>query len=156
MTPSRKSKHLRTRQGPLDRKEARTDPKQRPEQSNQEKIAWGFQLLDQGGSWGVKAMNQDWEIEILPKLRDFESMTWQEILSASGGRTRGNNSHSITVNKLSEDAKKRLEEINLDDVDSLFSLRLTGKRRLYGIREGRVLKLIWYDPEHKICPVYPN
>ena len=156
MTPSKKSKHLRVAQSPVNRKEARTDPKQRPDKSNQEKIAWGFQLLDQGGCWGVKAMSQDWEMEILPKLRQFESMTWQEILSASGGKAKGNNSHSVEVNKLSKDTRKRLEEINLDDVDSLFSLRLTGKKRLYGIRDGRVLKLIWYDRDHKIYPIFPS
>ena len=103
-------------------------------------------------------MNEDWQVEILPKLRMFESMTWQEILSASGAKKkgRGNHHHSVAVEKLSKDAQKRLKEIKLDDVESLFSLRLTGRKRLYGIRDGRVFKFIWYDREHEVYLSSPN
>ena len=98
-----------------------------------------------------------WWNEILPKLQHFESMTWAEIMQAAGGRGRGNNSHFVQVGKLTRQAKARLTEIGQDDVSELFSLRLTGTTRIYGIRDRRALKLLWYDPHHgtNARAVYP-
>jgi len=39
-----------------------------------------------------------------------------------------------------------------DAVEDLFSLRLTGKKRLWGIRDRHVFKVFWWDPEHGVCP----
>lgn len=75
-------------------------------------------------------------------------MTWAEISQVAGDRRRGNNHHHIGVEDLTREAQKRLSEINQDDVDGIFSFRLAGRKRIYGIREGRVLKLLWYDPFH--------
>ena len=86
--------------------------------------------------------------DILPKLRDFESMTWAEIMRAAGGRARGSNSHFVEVRNLTGHAKQRLAEIGQDDVSELFSLRLSATVRIYGIRDRRALKLLWYDPHH--------
>ncbi len=122
---------------------------------NKETPAWQLHLLDKDGDWGWKSVGRErWEKEILPKLSQHETMTWDEILRASGGKGkgRGNNSHSIQVNNIIKSAQKRLMEIQQDDVDVLFSLRLRGKFRIWGIRDGRVLKVIWFDFEHEICP----
>lgn len=84
-------------------------------------------------------------------------MTWAEIMQASGGRVRGNNSHPVRVEKLTRQAKARLAEIRQEDVSELFSLRLTAITRIYGVRDGRALKLLWYDPYHGMNAqaVYP-
>lgn len=67
-----------------------------------EKPAWTFELIyriseDQEISkcWGIKKMIEDFEEHILPKLVSYESMTWQKIIDASGGRTVGTNSHFV-------------------------------------------------------------
>ena len=98
-----------------------------------------------------------WWTEILPKLQNFESMTWAQILQAIGGRAKGNNSHFVSVERLTRQAKDRLAEIGQDDVSELFSLRLTGTTRIYGIRDRRALKLLWYDQHHGMNAraVYP-
>ncbi|MDP9932536.1 hypothetical protein J2X92_004791 [Variovorax paradoxus] len=75
-------------------------------------------------------------------------MTWAEIQSATGGRKEGNNNHFVPVAKMPKEAQDRLIELRLDDIDDLFSLRLQNALRLYGIRDGRVLRLIWHDPHH--------
>ena len=114
--------------------------------------------MDQGGAWGCRSIPVwVWWNEILPKLQHFESMTWAEIMQAAGGRARGNNSHFVQVGKLTRQAKARLAEIGQDDVSELFSLRLTGTTRIYGIRDRRALKLLWYDPHHgtNARAVYP-
>ena len=75
-------------------------------------------------------------------------MTWAQLTQASGAKRHGTNSHFIPRNRLSSDAQRRLSEIGQSDIDGMFSLRLTGTTRIYGIRNGRALKLIWYDGDH--------
>ena len=114
---------------------------------------WQIGRIDGGGIWGWRTIGKGrWEKEILPKLCNFESMTWAGIEEASGGRKSGNNSHFVNVDTLSRAAKKRLRDIEMDDIDQLFSLRLAGKIRLYGKRIGRVFQIIWFDFNHEICP----
>ena len=87
----------------------------------------------------------------MPKLRDFETMTWAQIKRAAGGRRYGTNHHSLSIaDDLGDGATVRARELRLG-VDELFSLRLTGKRRLIGIRSGRHFKVLWYDPEHEVA-----
>ena len=85
---------------------------------------------------------------IRKKLSDFESMTWNEILVY--GRDQN---HPVRVDKLLPGARKRLTELRLEDIDQLVSLRLSGSERIYGILQGSILLLLWWDPDHAIYPV---
>lgn len=86
-------------------------------------------------------------LEIQKKLGHFETMTWFEILVKAKKQY-----HSVPVTDLTKAARDRLEEIGLDDVDRLISLRLSGQERVWGVLYDHVLSLIWWDPEHQICP----
>ncbi len=44
-------------------------------------------------------------------------------------------------------------DLPYEDVDELFSLRMTGKIRVYGIAIEQQLNLLWYDPKHEIFPI---
>jgi len=83
--------------------------------------------------------------DIRDKLANFETMTWSKIL-------RGSQNHAILRVDLCQDAQKRLRALKLDDIDSLISLRLSGTERIFGILERGVLRVLWWDPEHRICP----
>ena len=63
-----------------------------------------------------------------------------------------NGSHHIPVSRIIPQARKRLEEIHQADIDDLYSLRLTGVQRIIGIRDRNNLKILWWDPEHEVCP----
>ncbi len=67
-------------------------------------------------------------------------------------RAEDNGSHLVDVDNLASDAKKRLREIGQDDLDQLYSLRISGKKRIWGIREGYLLWFLWWDPFHSVCP----
>jgi len=56
------------------------------------------------------------------KAKNFESMTWQEVIDASGGRREGggNNSHEVPVENLIPEARKRLKELNYNDLTLFF------------------------------------
>jgi len=45
----------------------------------------------------------------------------------------------------------------MDDIDTIVSLRVNATIRLYGIRDGHALQILWYDPWHdsKDMAVYP-
>ena len=147
--PRQRQKKATAAKVPAGGKNARTSPSGDPRLYDIETVVWHLGILDSDGPWGWgHVRRQVWWEEIWPKLRDFESMTWNEILQASGGRASGNNSHPVEVEGLTKKARNRLAEIKQDDVPQLFSLRLSGRSRVYGIRDRRVLKLLWYDPDH--------
>jgi hypothetical protein len=83
--------------------------------------------------------------DIQGKLRSFESMTWGEILN-------GTQNHLVPVNRLCNKAQERLSELRQDDLENMLSMRLSGKERVWGILSEGVCTLIWWDPEHEICP----
>lgn len=125
-----------------------------PESHRKEKPNWQVGTLDLEAAWTFKSLSKDdWWSDVFPKLKSFETMTWQEILSQTGGPTHGTNSHLVSVEKLMPEARRRLTDLRLwEDLEELLSLRLTGKRRVWGILVGHTLKLLWYDPEHEVCP----
>lgn len=111
---------------------------------------WRFNKYDkEHQKWCLH--NKDFYSELMSKLIAFESMTWHQIEAASGGRSNGTNNHFILVSDLVKEAQKRLEELHLY-YDELFSLRLSGKERLFGILEDGVYHILWYDANHEICP----
>jgi hypothetical protein len=82
---------------------------------------------------------------VVDRLKHFESMTWVEILRTG--------SHRINASDLGKPARDRLVEIRQDDVDYLVSLRIDGPGRMWGILDERVLRILWWDPEHDVYPV---
>ena len=113
-----------------------------------EKPAWTVDLFDEEGPWGREKLGSDdvlWE-KILPKLRSYESMKWKEIDADH------DYNHPVAVSRTIRAARRRLEELNLDDQDELYRLRMNGRARLWGIRERHILRVLWWDPDHEICP----
>ncbi|MBH1943152.1 hypothetical protein I5L01_02795 [Erythrobacter sp. YJ-T3-07] len=112
---------------------------------------WRFSDFDWESSWGYESC-----LDSAAKLRghieqhlsSFETMTWGEILKATGGRRQGNNSHAISRDKFKPDVEARLRQRNVL-ADTLFSLRLDAGTRVYGVREGSCLRLVFFDPYHK-------
>ena len=129
-----------------------------PEIFDNTTICWQLGKIDWDGPWGNSSTNDlNFKEFIKGWISNFETMTWAEIFKASGGRSRGNNHHPINVSKLSVTAKKRLKDIKQADIDSVVSLRIDSRKRLYGIRDGRAMQLLWYDPWHDkpskaVCP----
>lgn len=119
-----------------------------PSVFNEMSPAWGFCKIDMCGKWGWgKITQEELKDKLLPRLKHYETMQWQDFTSDRPG-----SSHNIPLENIVREARNRLKEINQDDVDELFSLVITGERRVWGIKSGRVLNLLWWDPKHEICP----
>lgn len=113
---------------------------------NSSRFRWKTTIADLDGEWGwnkieIKLLFR----EIIPKLQNYETMTWGEI--------EGKDSHFIGVGKCSKEARKRLEELELDDLEELFSLRMSGRRRIWGRLQSSIFDILWWDPEHQVYPI---
>jgi hypothetical protein len=97
---------------------------------------FGWHILDAGIMHFIRS-----------KLSNFETMTWDDILIKAKKQN-----HTVTVGDLCSKAQKRLKDLKLDDIDGLVSLRLTGKQRVWGIFGEGVMTLLWWDPDHGVCP----
>lgn len=121
-----------------------------PESFFDKSPVWSFKLLDNNyKKWGFVHAENLYET-VITKLKELEGQTWSEILGANGGRKYGTNNHFENVSKLIPEAQKRWKELKLDEYDRVFSLRLTGTHRLYGILLDGVFKVIWLDLNHEI------
>lgn len=116
---------------------------------------WSFAKLDAYHSeWGVQP-NSRLLAELLIRFQSWEASTWGEILTYTGGRRDNTQSHSIPVSLLCPEARARLRHLNLDSYDELYSLAITGRRRVWGImiEETGTFQMLWYDANHAIYPL---
>ena len=108
-------------------------------------LAWRFNAVDKGGPFAWSNLTcSDMHKNVIENLADFETMD-QVALQERG-------CHDIAIGNLCEKARERLLELNLDDLDDLFSLRLDGKKRVFCIRRPTYMRVLWWDPEHAVCP----
>lgn len=112
---------------------------------------------DHGCEWAWGPELSIWK-DVLHYLADFSAKTWAEIeAERTGGRNRHRKHHSMDIVKLPSMAQARLLAHMGDDApDSLFRFRLSGKGRLWGIRDGAIFHVLWYDPLHRVYPTDPN
>lgn len=106
--------------------------------------SWGFAACDLEGPWGFckERLEQEFWMTIFPKLREFETMTWGEILLK--GKKQN---HSIEVEALNKVARDRLTQLGIE-AEAVYSLRLNGTIRLYGFMTGPVYSILWFDNKH--------
>lgn len=107
------------------------------------RLEFKTEQMDFEGLWGWNNFESDELQGLLNKIFEMQKLTWQ-LLYQKG-------SHLVRVMDLDSKAQKRLREIGKDDLDELYSLRLTGQRRVWGIKERAIFWLLWWDPKHTVC-----
>jgi hypothetical protein len=100
--------------------------------------------MDLDGPWGWKRFESHYIQDLMQRFFESQKITWQDTIK--------NGSHFVNISKLIPEAQKRLTQIKKDDLDELFSFRVSGKKRVWGIREGRLFWILWWDPNHEVCP----
>lgn len=121
------------------------EPRSRAVSTQGDYPRWSFTRIDWNGPWCPKALGAHKLLEVVNKLTQFEGRTWGDIES-------DRRNHAVETASVGKAAQARLVEIRQDDVASLFSLRLSGRERVWGIREGALFRLLWWDPEHSVYP----
>lgn len=85
---------------------------------------------------------------VLGRMRDFESQTWNEILVVAKDRN-----HEVFVSELSKDAQRILGIIQVG-LEKIVSLRFSNLERMFGKIDpetGAFSVLLW-DPKHSVYP----
>jgi hypothetical protein len=109
-----------------------------------EALSWRVNDMDLGGPWGWHLADEKVLRLVREKLGSFETMTWGELL--------GDKHKPIPVEHLCPKARARLVDIERDDIPELGELRVGNKPRIWGWLQGDVMHLLWWDPEHEVCP----
>ena len=106
--------------------------------------AWRIGQMEFCDPYGWHVLTTEQWMFVHEKLKNFETMTLNEIL--------GRLNHPVSWDSLVKEVRDRLTERHLDDIEELLSLRVMGAGRIWGILEHNVVILLFWDPEHAICP----
>ncbi|MGD9736426.1 MAG: hypothetical protein AB7V58_12610 [Solirubrobacterales bacterium] len=130
---------------------AKVKPQKRPKRaifgkptSEDPTVIWGLSYVDLGGKWGWARIDVNVLSHVLNFMHNLEGMLPVEVFGPRHKR--------IEIDSLCPEAKKRLTEIELDDLDALWELHVTGLERIWGHRVGHVFYPVWWDPLHEVCP----
>lgn len=61
--------------------------------------------------------------------------------------------HTLSPNEISKEARRRLEQIKLDDIDTIYSFRIQKPERLWCWRLENLMVVLWWDPTHQVYPI---
>jgi len=106
--------------------------------------SWKFSKMDIGHiKWSFIKNDCFSKMDIIKRLSDFEKQQWKDII--------GERNHFIEIHHLTKEAQNRLTELGLH-YESIFSLTINSRERIFGIMDDGALFLLWYDEKHEICP----
>ena len=139
---AKKNRKIRETHNPKKSKEVRPSKKT---STQEKKLVWEVTKIDKDGKWGWNNLSCAKFLKLLwKKMRNFETMTWSEIL--------GSKHHMISVKDIIKPAQDRLRELDHDDQDELVSFRVSGSERIWAIRSEESSFILWWDPNHEIYP----
>jgi hypothetical protein len=130
---------------------AKVEPAKRPRRlpagrptSENPTVIWGTSYVDLGGPWGWGRIAVGALRHVLEFMNNLEACRPGEVFGAR---------HKlIPLGSLCSEAQSRLAELELDDLDGLWELRVSGRERIWGHRDDHVFYPIWWDPHHEVCP----
>ena len=98
---------------------------------------------DEEWGWGQVTI-RDFFRKILPRLQEYEKWTWSEIFNRDS-------CHYWDIYNMPTKARNKLKE-KYPQHDAFHQIDMEQPCRLLGWRDRNILFLIWYDPNHTICP----
>lgn len=120
------------------------EPKGQPSTSDKNHIRWCFEFFD-NKHWHDDTYSHESFYNIAKKLRSYQGLTWGDIKKKD---------HPVKISDIIKEAQDELIHLKQDDADQLWRLELTGLQRLWGIRFQDIFRVLWWDPQHKICPSF--
>lgn len=104
-------------------------------------LSWRFSHRDMGGPFGWATVSDSELTDVLGKLVEFETKTWDQLHAAR--------CHPMSISVLEKPARDRLTELDLDDYDNLMSFHLSGPKRIWCVADGNLMRVLWWDPDHQ-------
>ena len=109
-------------------------------------LSWRLSSADIDGPFSCSQFTPDDFKLLWDRLRAFEKMNVSQFRTA-------NSFHRVPTANITRIAKERLNKLKLDDIDIVYSFRITGTCRLWCMRHENILSVLWWDREHKVYPV---
>jgi hypothetical protein len=102
-------------------------------------------------SWVFKPDGED-ASELFEFMCQMAELTWREIEGQRSGAHRKH--HDQPIASIAPKARGYIAKQKLDETfgDTIFRFRLSGKKRLWGFRDGHVFYVVWWDAKHRVCP----
>lgn len=108
-------------------------------------LVWKMASVDCGGPWSWDQLQcSEFLKDVWEKMRHFETMTWDSM--------NREQHHMVSVSSMIPRAQKRLRQLGRDQLQFLASFRFNGKKRIWAHRTGNEFWLLWWDPNHEVCP----
>jgi hypothetical protein len=107
---------------------------------------WRLQKLQLIDPYGWHNLTAAQLLYVREKLIEFEAKDWNQIFVAEKWRN-----HSIPVEQFDCPKARNWMTRHLPDQDELWTLRLSGAERIWGILREGVFHLLFWDPNHQIC-----
>ena len=108
-------------------------------------LAWRFSSADLDGPFSCGDLSHLAFKALWERLRAFERMNIAQLRDAGS-------LHSPRTVELAKAAKRRLQQIKLDDVDVLYSFHITGACRLWCMKHENLMSILWWDEHHEVYP----
>lgn len=103
-------------------------------------------MADWDGEWGLGNFMSHHGKAVFEKLREWEKLSTGELFNMPGNKP-------IPVHKIVTRAQTRIKDLRREEhADNLWELRLTGTQRFWGFRYGCLFYVLWWDPDHLVCP----
>lgn len=106
-------------------------------------VAWRFSNADHDGPFRCDSLSHEEFTSLWERLRAFERMNVAQLRNAQSY-------HSTPTANLAKNAKDRLEQLRLDDIDTLYSFRITQTCRLWCIKHENIMSVLWWDKSHEV------
>lgn len=127
---------------PQGQKEAKAAP---AESAMGRKASWRLNRVQLVSPYGWHGLSLSEVLYIQTKLAELERKTWSEILVKEKHWN-----HSVPVSQLKCPEARQWIRRNMPDQTELWTLRLSGAERIWGVfAEGTYLAIFW-DPDHLI------
>lgn len=122
--------------------------------------SWSVGHADKNGVW-TWGESRDWNLsedaDIHKLLNDYSGLKWSEVRART---YNGKNKARRRLNKeqpldsLCREAQQRfLSNDIFAQFENVFRFRHGTKKRIWGIRSSGCFYIIWFERQHKICPI---
>lgn len=137
-----KSKKPAFRNNPVVSKQ----PKTKHQDQKTDKVIFSFVQFDGQIEWCKDAPSQHSVWEILDRVKNIERLGWTQLAANQ------DHHHPIPFTDLIKEAHDKAKKLRIDDYEEIWSFRFTGTQRLWGVKDNNHFLVIWWDPDHQICP----
>jgi len=108
-------------------------------------VIWSFSDFDPAANWGTVNTRNLPFLYIADKLKSYQRLGWDGIQRDISKH------HPVEISNLVKKAQDRIRVLKIV-ADSLFAFRFSSTQRLWGVRYQDVYSVLWWDPDHEVCP----